>query len=281
MVSVRWYCLFLFSTSNHNARLICWPFERLSFISFLHQTTTLSKFTITSVIFSFISFLHQTTTINCFTHIPSLLSFISFLHQTTTSCVLEGCGEDCLLSLFYIKPQHGRGMSPVSRIVFYLFSTSNHNCFTLPVLKSIIVFYLFSTSNHNLQSYLQILNKLSFISFLHQTTTEDVVIIGEVRLSFISFLHQTTTFCGYDGHVTYCLLSLFYIKPQPPDGLEVLVVDCLLSLFYIKPQLTTSRNNGQWYCLLSLFYIKPQLSLYNTSPYSIVFYLFSTSNHNN
>ncbi len=56
-----------------------------------------------------------------------------------------------------------------------------------------IVFYLFSTSNHN--------------GWLSSA--------GSGALSFISFLHQTTTGRECYLFLFYCLLSLFYIKPQP------------------------------------------------------------------
>ena len=99
-----------------------------------------------------------------------------------------------------------------------------------------IVSYLFSTSNHNSTPSLMACAILSHISFLHQTTT-----------------------------VRSCTVRLFY---------------CLISLFYIKPQ-----RGGHWSprpedCLISLFYIKPQQAGRDWCQHSIVSYLFSTSNHN-
>ena len=57
-------------------------------------------------------------------------------------------------------------------------------------------------------------------------------------------------------------------------------VCCLLSLFYIKPQQVLNEIFGLDSCLLSLFYIKPQLSAVSAVCASVVFYLYSTSNHN-
>ena len=121
-------------------------------------------------------------------------------------------------------------------------------------------------------------------------------------MSFISILHQTTTVIVFASVSTNCLLSLFYIKPQPLPGSPSVGSDCLLSLFYIKPQRTGEAVAACHHCLLSLFYIKPQhdgqsvksyrnclLSLFYIKPQleslpteytSIVFYLYSTSNHN-
>ena len=55
-----------------------------------------------------------------------------------------------------------------------------------------------------------------------------------------------------------CILSKFYIKPQPPQAGAALAVGCILSKFYIKPQRETSTINAR----------------------SVVSYRNSTSNHN-
>ena len=183
---------------------------------------------------------------------------IFILHQTTTSCVTVSSTSDCILSLFYIKPQ----LIGVERydkqncilslfyikpqlvwynykrsyIVFYLYSTSNHNSCYYHHDTLHIVFYLYSTSNHNLQ----------------------LIDFPPMWLYSIFILHQTTT----------CLVR------------HLLSFDCILSLFYIKPQLNTIFTGKGLDCILSLFYIKPQLLIFFRRFYFIVFYLYSTSNHN-
>ena len=99
------------------------------------------------------------------------LSYIVFLHQTTTYRHTHNDREDCLISSFYIKPQHadgGRGSEDYClissfyikpqlcavlhtfwRIVLYRLSTSNHNLPRLIFSLSLIVLYRLSTSNHN------------------------------------------------------------------------------------------------------------------------------------
>ena len=144
--------------------------------------------------------------------------------------------KNTALSLFYIKPQ----------LLVVAYITKD------------IVFYLFSTSNHN------------------RNPKEEYHLI----LSFISFLHQTTTPRGYPHVIQHCLLSLFYIKPQRVPVSPITRLNCLLSLFYIKPQpvdpltlassivfylfSTSNHNMNRFFDILEL----------------IVFYLFSTSNHN-
>ena len=58
------------------------------------------------------------------------------------------------------------------------------------------------------------------------------------------------------------------------------IESCLISLFYIKPQPGESDDNTQICCLISLFYIKPQLQMMSIVPLGVVLYLYSTSNHN-
>ena len=121
-----------------------------------------------------------------------------------------------------------------------------------------VVFYLYSTSNHNLSLCLPTIPPLSFISILHQTTTSSIDMRVRQR----------------------CLLSLFYIKPQLDSVFRKVKSRCLLSLFYIKPQHVCRVAKVNLSCLLSLFYIKPQLQTDNMKLIKVVFYLYSTSNHN-
>ena len=113
-------------------------------------------------------FLHRTTTLP--RTYPIVLSYISFLHQTTTISSMFDLPLHCLISLFYIKPQPGETMTYLDAIVLYLFSTSNHNSSSSSVTAAL--------------------------------------------LSYISFLHQTTTISSQEVLQANCLISLFYIKPQ-------------------------------------------------------------------
>ena len=55
-------------------------------------------------------------------------------------------------------------------------------------------------------------------------------------LYLIEILHQTTTFHHTLQTLFRCILSKFYIKPQPACLLGEFSVRCILSKFYIKPQ---------------------------------------------
>ena len=63
----------------------------------------------------------------------------------------------------------------------------------------------------------------------------------------------STTICS-----TRCILSNFYIKPQPIRRRSEAACRCILSNFYIKPQHTNQRPSMKIRCILSNFYIKPQ-----------------------
>ena len=99
---------------------------------------------------------------------------------------------------------------------------------------------------------------MSYIVFLHQTTTIDPHIANGILLSYIVFLHQTTTWASGCLSRSYCLISSFYIKPQQ----------------------TLSRLPWLSHCLISSFYIKPQRFKLKIRPRTIVLYRLSTSNHN-
>ena len=188
------YIVFLHQTTT--CRLYLLNNHILSYIVFLHQTTTASQYICLVKLLSYIVFLHQTTTISFIDLRSKPLSYIVFLHQTTTGHEGLPLLYDCLISSFYIKPQPS------------LIAFSVHH----------IVLYRLSTSNHNSQSSCSSVKSLSYIVFLHQTTTAHQHRDRIRRLSYIVFLHQTTTVRSYSRIRTYCLISSFYIKPQLVQG---------------------------------------------------------------
>ena len=143
-------------------------------------------------------------------------------------------------------------------VVSYRNSTSNHNC-TFAIL-------------HNFTLYL--------IEILHQTTTGEVREIITPELYLIEILHQTTTGMACSGINSSCILSKFYIKPQPEGSLPTWVVGCILSKFYIKPQPGQPAHHRRHGCILSKFYIKPQRCRRKQKGGIVVSYRNSTSNHN-
>ena len=117
------------STSNHNLRWII--FVLAIVVSYSISTSNHNSLRRRKYIFQLylIPFLHQTTTLLRFTGGGTMLYLIPFLHQTTT--VQHGIPgkTGCILFHFYIKPQRYYGGPDFSTVVSYSISTSNHNLF--------------------------------------------------------------------------------------------------------------------------------------------------------
>ena len=78
-------------------------------------------------------------------------------------------------------------------------------------------------------------------------------------LCYIFLLHQTTTCKEARWDPWRCVISFFYIKPQPLHRANCSALRCVISFFYIKPQPRIYFEKKVW----------------------VVLYLSSTSNHNN
>ena len=115
------------STSNHNCPRFRLQPEGLYLIEILHQTTTRNRSSKTS----------------------RTLYLIEILHQTTTQSEVFKWGYSCILSKFYIKPQHMYDRAVFVVVVSYRNSTSNHNVLPANVVGGVVVSYRNSTSNHN------------------------------------------------------------------------------------------------------------------------------------
>ena len=141
------YIVFLHQTTTpHLSHAIQ---QALSYIVFLHQTTTLRHTDIVQMLLSYIVFLHQTTTPGRGDLPHKKLSYIVFLHQTTTGKRRLCVSCHCLISSFYIKPQLCHVLNDLVIIVLYRLSTSNHNYAIGLSFGFSIVLYRLSTSNHN------------------------------------------------------------------------------------------------------------------------------------
>ena len=125
-------------------------------------------------------------------------------------------------------------------------------------LLAVVVSYRNSTSNHN----------------------SGGSSVAPGRLYLIEILHQTTTCSKLLWLFAGCILSKFYIKPQPSNRSRNGRQRCILSKFYIKPQLSTDSERINAGCILSKFYIKPQPMDDKECLRNVVSYRNSTSNHN-
>ena len=208
----------------------------LYLIEILHQTTTGNHSSFAVVSLYLIEILHQTTTIVAGIQFKLKLYLIEILHQTTTLLTLNLFTLCCILSKFYIKPQRNRryfdrknrcilskfyikpqrtttATEAVACCILSKFYIKPQHCFDWFFLFR-VVSYRNSTSNHNSARPASAPPVLYLIEILHQTTTP--------LRSVFSLL------C--------CILSKFYIKPQPYKNYYANKQGCILSKFYIKPQ---------------------------------------------
>ena len=100
--------------------------------------------------------------------------------------------------------------------------------------------------------------RLYLIEILHQTTTIIAVLTAAVVLYLIEILHQTTTSGQQRAPQKCCILSKFYIKPQPS-------VEASMIGFVVSYRNSTSNHNG---VPLYSYWVQ------------VVSYRNSTSNHN-
>ena len=186
----------------------------------------------------------------------------------------------CILLKFYIKPQHTANVYNLLYVVSYRNSTSNHNTLRrfLPAIR--VVSYRNSTSNHNIWTDKTDQEMLYLIEILHQTTTANVYNLLYIPLYLIEILHQTTT--GPRSAFAPALLYLIEILHQTTTCSYQLRkwTSCILSKFYIKPQPRNDQPAFTQRCILSKFYIKPQHRERRGYADRVVSYRNSTSNHN-
>ena len=252
----------------------------LYLIEILHQTTTAGIAQPATFELYLIEILHQTTTKRSRTRDRSRCILSKFYIKPQRLCRCSSWPSGCILSKFYIKPQRGlRRNEGVVRCILSKFYIKPQRglrrnegvvrCilskfYIKPQHLSIaggsrnVVSYRNSTSNHNSARPASAPPVLYLIEILHQTTTP-------------FFIH-----C----FLCRCILSKFYIKPQPIPERVAALRRCILSKFYIKPQLQIALPLRTAGCILSKFYIKPQLSRGRHYFRRVVSYRNSTSNHN-
>ena len=173
-----------------------------------------------------------------------MLYLIEILHQTTTTPVASGDFSSCILSKFYIKPQH----------------------FDFEKRINYVVSYRNSTSNHNFIDALSARARLYLIEILHQTTTCVRVVIERRRLYLIEILHQTTTM-----HYSPMFLRELYlieILHQTTTSNSVSRPEIWLYLIEILHQTTTDRGVGNWNIQLYLIEILHQTTTCTSAVWS-------------
>ena len=260
--------------------LITMLVPELYLIEILHQTTTRCAVADHFVELYLIEILHQTTTFHRVICFAVLLYLIEILHQTTTpSCILFPVCR-CILSKFYIKPQRfcrfGKFHTGCILSKFYIKPQLSY-CKCLFQLCCILSkFYIKPQQPGGDQHRTQV------VSYRNSTSNHNSSrrIDNPAKLYLIEILHQTTT-VRFDGSTKNgCILSKFYIKPQPLLSTSKRSLSCILSKFYIKPQqLTPYRQPGE---VVSYRNSTSNHNLFGgmNARRQVVSYRNSTSNHN-
>ena len=162
-----------------------------------------------------IEILHQTTTLDQFPFPEFELYLIEILHQTTT---------------------RQRLIPPLLPVVSYRNSTSNHNF--VGSVRIFVVLYLIEILHQTTTTVCvkRGPSPLYLIEILHQTTTVKAIVLYSAELYLIEILHQTTTTGARRESLS--LLYLIEILHQTTTRSSTLFFKscCILSKFYIKPQ---------------------------------------------
>ena len=228
------------STSNHNCFSEVNLYTWLYLIEILHQTTTssaVSGFLLCCILSKFYIKPQLRWCSSC----PWWCCILSkFYIKPQLSSPLLWPWRGCILSKFYIKPQLA-DPGPLSlMVVSYRNSTSNHNSGINWNRGDDVVSYRNSTSNHNFASGLRWGSRV--VSYRNSTSNHNHQGISELGKDVVSYrnstsnhnsgtkppffrllylieiLHQTTTTGLADVNGDSCILSKFYIKPQPAGG---------------------------------------------------------------
>ena len=121
-----------------------------------------------------------------------VISFFYIKPQLHVGVFVGGSG--CVISFFYIKPQLRQRLRVAAMVALYLSSTSNHNPVTFVVPEE----------------------GLRYIFLLHQTTTpSQIVLTGPKVALYLSSTSNHNLKRSLPAHRFCCVISFFYIKPQP------------------------------------------------------------------
>ena len=226
----------LIPTSNHNQASWVRAQRALYIFWFLHQTTTLSLFTIVPIrCISFDSYIKPQLTFICCIILESCISFDSYIKPQrkgsqipyTICCIsfdsyikpqLSVCSLlsrwSCISFDSYIKPQQvfGDSVDCLRCISFdsYIKPQPEINW----MINENVVYLLIPTSNHNVLVWIDTILKLYIFWFLHQTTTHLLLYFIHTRcISFDSYI-KPQLFLPLKETNSCCISFDSYIKPQ-------------------------------------------------------------------
>ena len=206
-------------------------------IEILHQTTTAHSSRARTLLLYLIEILHQTTTKTFATRLSNrcILSkfyikpqrcgrrrlscrVVSYRNSTSNHNRMTRFWVNLMLYLIEILHQTTTVFLRLAGVlVLYLIEILHQTTTVLTLLWLAVLLYLIEILHQTTtgQSAASTGTTLYLIEILHQTTTSRTDITRRPRLYLIEILHQTTT-----SHLILllsrsCILSKFYIKPQP------------------------------------------------------------------
>ena len=114
MLEYQLVVLYLHSTSNHN--MSKYTLTHQPVVLYLHSTSNHNVSETRTKRYNVVLYLHSTSNHNnaSITNIVKRLYYIFILHQTTTEEAAQLYAVSCIISSFYIKPQH----IPLTLLIF-------------------------------------------------------------------------------------------------------------------------------------------------------------------
>ena len=208
------------------------------------------------------------------------LYLIEILHQTTTHCKCIQFTLCCILSKFYIKPQHEPLASHIPRccILSKFYIKPQLRCilgytalgcilskfyikpqpYPAPLFRAhrciLSKFYIKPQQEQWSNSYQNV------VSYRNSTSNHNGFGIRHVRRPVVSYRNSTSNHNPNFSIEFFDKLYLIEILHQTTTSrcTSTLRSCCILSKFYIKPQLGYHHSQFRSCCILSKFYIKPQ-----------------------
>ena len=185
------------------------------------------------------------------------LYYIVSLHQTTTVVFISFTFLSCIISFLYIKPQLVIVMLPLTIVVLYRFSTSNHNSMVLFVIL-ILLYYIVSLHQTTTDNQFIPRWESCIISFLYikpQLVPNTPQCLPVVLYRFSTSNHNSRPYPVFDN-LLYYIVSLHQTTTAVPP--LVIFSRCIISFLYIKPQPHVRQRGVHQGCIISFLYIKPQ-----------------------
>ena len=208
------------------------------------------------------------------------LYLIEILHQTTTHCKCIQFTLCCILSKFYIKPQHEPLASHIPRccILSKFYIKPQLRCILGYTALGCILskFYIkpqqlreahwelfrciLSKFYIKPQHLSQMIGPSSVVSYRNSTSNHNRIRLRFSERIVVSYRNSTSNHNKNNGATAIKMLYLIEILHQTTTLISVssFSTSCILSKFYIKPQLGYHHSQFRSCCILSKFYIKPQ-----------------------